>query len=355
MMSRRYQPKRKPAGLSPGTPVYSGPERTDQVRLTVMDYDGDHLTETPIDDIQVCLAMRDTSTVTWIDVDGVHQTEVLARLGEHYGLHPLTIEDIVNTTQRPKIETFPDYIFIVCRMLRVDPQTDQVDNEQISLILGRNFVMSFQEHAGDVFDPVRERLRHGKGRLRKSGADYLAYALLDAVVDNYFLAVEHYSERLEDLEARTMDNPSPELLQEIHHVKREMLLVRRAVWPLREVIGVVLREESDLIQRGTRIYLRDVHDHTIQVAEIVESFRDELTGLQDLYLSNLSHRMNEVMKVLTIIATIFVPLTFVAGVWGMNFKYMPELESRWGYPLAWAVFVAITVTMLAYFRRKRWL
>jgi magnesium transporter len=353
-MSRLYEPKRKMAGASPGTLVYSGRERTDQVRLMVMDYDGDRLTELPIEDLDVCLAMRDTSTVTWIDVDGVHQTDVLARLGEHYRLHPLTLEDIVTTSQRPKIETFPDYVFIVCRMLRVDPQTGQVDSEQISLILGRNFVMSFQERAGDVFDPVRERLRHGKGRIRSSGADYLAYALLDAVVDNYFLVIEQYSEQIEELEARLVDNSSTDLLQAIHRVKREMILVRRAVWPLREVIGVVLRDESDLFQKATRLYLRDVHDHTIQVAEVVESFRDELTGLQDLYLSNLSHRMNEVMKVLTVISTIFVPLTFVAGVWGMNFRFMPELGWRWGYLGAWLVFIAIAGVMVGYFRRKRW-
>jgi magnesium transporter len=287
-------------------------------------------------------------------VDGVHQTDVLARLGEHFGLHPLTLEDIVSTSQRPKIETFPDYVFIVCRMLRIDPATSRIESEQISLILGRNFVMSFQERAGDVFDPVRERIRLGKGRIRKLGPDYLAYALLDAVVDNYFLVVEKYGEQVEELEGQLLGEPSSDLLRAIHQIKREMILVRRAVWPLREVIGVVLRDESDLIQPGTRLFLRDVHDHTIQVAEVVETFRDVLTGLQDLYLSSLSHRMNEVMKVLTVISTIFVPLTFVAGVWGMNFQHMPELAWRWGYLGAWGVFVAIGGLMVAYFRRKRW-
>jgi magnesium transporter len=353
-MTRLYHPRHKKAGQPPGTLVYSGRERTDQVRLMVIDYDDGHLTEMPVENLEDCLALRDTSSVTWIDVDGVHQTDVLARLGEHYGLHPLTLEDIVSTSQRPKIETFPDYIFIVCRMLRADPTTGQVESEQISLILGRNFVMSFQERAGDVFDPVRERIRHGKGRIRKLGADYLAYALLDAIVDNYFLIVEQYAEQVEELEARIVDDPSADLLRDIHQVKREMILVRRAVWPLREVIGVVLRDDSDLIQPGTHLFLRDVHDHTIQVAEVVDSFRDVLTGLQDLYLSNLSHRMNEVMKVLTVISTIFVPLTFVAGVWGMNFQHMPELVWRWGYLGAWVVFIVIGGLMIGYFRRKDW-
>ncbi len=354
-MTRLYHPRHKKAGQPPGTLLYAGRDRTDQVRLMVMDYDDGQLTEMPVENLEDCLALRDTSTVTWIDVDGVHQTDLLARLGEHYGLHPLTLEDIVSTSQRPKIETFPDYIFIVCRMLRVDPGTDQVESEQISLILGRNFVMSFQERAGDVFDPVRERIRHGKGRIRKAGADYLTYALIDAIVDNYFLIVERYAEQVEELEAQLLADPSPAVQRAIHQVKREMLLVRRAVWPLREVIGAILRDESDLIKKGTRLFLRDVHDHAIQVAEVVETFRDVLTGLQDLYLSNLSHRMNEVMKVLTVISTIFVPLTFVAGVWGMNFRQMPELGWRWGYLGAWAVFLAIGAVMLAYFRRKRWL
>jgi magnesium transporter len=353
-MTRLYHPRRKQAGQAPGTLVYSGRDRTEQVRLMVMDYDESGLREIPVKTLEECLALRDTSTTTWIDVDGVHQTDVLAQLGEHYGLHPLTLEDITSTSQRPKIETFPTYIFVVCRMLRVDPQTNLIDSEQISLILGRNFVMSFQERAGDVFDPVRERLRHGKGRIRKAGADYLAYALLDAVVDNYFLVIERYADQVEELEDRIVDNPSPELLHDIHRVKREMILVRRAVWPLREVVSVVLRDESDLIQPNTQLFLRDVHDHALQVADMVETFRDVLTGLQDLYLSNLSHRMNEVMKVLTVISTIFVPLTFVAGVWGMNFRHMPELGWRWGYLGAWVVFGAISALMIGYFRRKRW-
>lgn len=354
-MSRLYQPKRKKAGQSPGTLVYSGRERTDEVRIKVFDYDGDHLAEFAVENLDDCLALRDEPSVTWIDVDGVHQTEVLARLGKHYGVHPLTLEDIVSTSQRPKVETFPEYLYLVCRMLRVDPATGVVDNEQISLVLGRNFVLSFQERAGDVFDPVRDRLRQGKGRIRTAGADYLAYALLDAVVDNYFVVVEKYAEQVEDLEARILEDPSTDLLRAIHHAKREMILVRRAVWPLREVVGVIQRDESDLVQDATRIFLRDVQDHTLQVAEVVDTFRDVLTGLQDLYLSNLSHRMNEVMKVLTVISTIFVPLTFVVGIWGMNFRIMPELDWRWGYAGAWVVFGLIAVVMLLYFRRKRWL
>jgi len=293
--------------------------------------------------------------VTWINVDGIHQVEILERLGEYFGLHPLVVEDILNTDQRPKVEDFGDYIFIVLKMFYYDDSADEIVTEQISLTLGPTLVISFQEREGDVFNPIRERIRSEKGRIRKMGADYLAYVLVDSIVDSYFIILEKLGEKIEDLEEELVTDPRPETLQTIHNLKREMIFLRKSVWPLREVVSGLERGESPLIQESTGIYLRDVYDHTIQVIDTVETIRDMLSGMLDIYLSSVSNRMNEVMKVLTIIATIFIPLTLIAGIYGMNFRYMPELEWPWAYPMLWLIMLAIGVLMLIYFRRKRWL
>jgi magnesium transporter len=264
-------------------------------------------------------------------------------------------EDIVNTEHRPKLEDFDAYLFVVLKMLRFDAGQASIHTEQVSLVLGSGFVLSFQEQEGDVFDDVRQWLRENKGRLRTMGADYLAYALLDAVVDSYFAILENLGEQIELLEEELINRPSPDTLSRIHHFKREMILLRKAIWPLREIIGGLQRVGSPLIQNGTAIFLRDIHDHTIQIMDTIETFRDVLSGLLDLYLSSISHRMNEVMKVLTIIATVFIPLTFVAGVYGMNFEYMPELHWRWSYPVLWLIMLGIAAGMMIYFRRRQWL
>jgi magnesium transporter len=253
------------------------------------------------------------------------------------------------------LEDFGDYIFVVLKTFSYNHQSDELEPEQISLILGPSFVVSFQEREGDVFNPIRERIRSNKGRIRRMGADYLAYSLLDSIVDHYFIVLEQVGEEVEFLEEELVTNPTPETLQTIHNLKREMLFLRKSVWPLREVIGALERGESSLIKESTGIYLRDVYDHTIQVIDTIETFRDMISGMLDIYLSSVSNRMNEVMKVLTIIATIFIPLTFIAGIYGMNFQYMPELEWRWGYPMVWVVMLAIGVLMLIYFRKKDWL
>jgi magnesium transporter len=354
-MTRLYRRRSAGVGDPPGSLTALGDVSDEQVSITIMDYDADQYRERPVTELAECEALRDHSGVLWIDIDGVHDTDLLKQLGAIYGLHGLTLEDIFHTGQRPKFEEYPDYLYVVCRMMHRDADSGAFHSEQISLVLGRNFVISFQEHAGDVFDPVRTRIRHGQGRIRRAGADYLMYALLDAVVDNYFVVIEGYADRIEQIETRALTETGPELLHSIHEAKQDLIEVRRAVWPLREAIGSLMRDETPLVRRETHVFLRDVHDHTIQVAEIVETSRDLLTGLQDVYLSNLSHHMNEVMKVLTIIATIFVPLTFVAGIWGMNFDHMPELHWRWGYLGAWVIFVLIAAVMLIYFRRKRWL
>jgi magnesium transporter len=293
--------------------------------------------------------------VTWINVDGLHQVDVLEKLGNCYGLHSLVLEDILTTDQRPKMEDYGNYLYVVLQMIHDRGKGNRLEAEQVSLILGPNFLFSFQESPGDVFDPIRERLRSGKGRVRRMGADYLAYALLDAVVDYYFVILEKLGERIEVLEEILVTHPQTETLQEIHRLKREMIFLRKAVWPLREVISGLERGESSLVQKATQIYLRDVYDHVIQVMDSVETFRDMLSGMLDIYLSSISNRMNGIMKVLTVIATVFMPLTFLAGVYGMNFKYMPELEWRWGYPAVWCVMILVGMLMLLTFKKKRWL
>jgi magnesium transporter len=290
-----------------------------------------------------------------MNVDGLHQVEILEKLGECYGLHPLVLEDILNTDQRPKMEDYGEYIYIVLKALDYNDKSNEIETEQISLILGSNFVFSFQEREGDTFDPIRERIRNGKGRIRSMGADYLAYALVDSIVDNYFIILEKLGEKIEFLEDKLVSHPTPETLQTIHHLRREMIFLRKAVWPLREVINSLERGESSLVKESTRLYLRDVYDHTIQTIDTIETYRDMVSGMLDIYLSSVSNRLNSVMKVLTIIATIFMPLTFLAGVYGMNFKYMPELGWRWGYPLIWLIMVGIGVLMLIFFRKKKWL
>ena len=344
----------KKAGLPPGTLVHVGERKTEETRITLIDYDKEQFQEREVKEIEECLPFKDKPTMTWINIDGIHKVEVIDKIGAHFKLHPLLLEDIVNTEQRPKIEDSEDYLFIVLKMLYYDKRDNEIKTEQVSLILGHNYVISFQENVGDVFDPVRERIRKGKARIRKMGSDYLAYALMDAIVDSYFLILEGIGERVEDIEEELVGNPTTETLQEIHKLKRDMIILRKSIWPLREVINGMLRTESKLIKKQTGIYLRDVYDHTIQVIDTVETLRDMVSGMLDIYLSSISNRMNEVMKVLTIIATIFIPLTFIAGIYGMNFRYMPELELRWGYFAVWLVMIAIGISMLFYFRRKKW-
>ncbi|NIM04979.1 MAG: magnesium/cobalt transporter CorA [Armatimonadetes bacterium] len=345
----------KKIGLPPGALVHVGEKRTETVRISVLDYDEHHIEEKTQSTLDECLAFKDKPTVTWIDVTGLHDVKILERLGACYGIHPLVLEDILNTGQRPKLEDFGEYLFVVLKMLHHNVGKDELVSEQVSLILGSNFVISFQEAEGDVFDPVRGRIRNAKGRIRKVGADYLAYALLDAIVDNYFVVLEKLANRIEQVEEELVARPTLDTLQTIHKLKREMIFLRKSIWPLREVISGFQRLESSLICKDTEIYLRDVYDHAIQVMDTIESFRDILAGMLDTYLSSVSNKMNEVMKVLTIIATVFIPLTFVAGIYGMNFKYMPELEWHWSYPMVWGVMGAVAISMVVFFRKKGWL
>jgi magnesium transporter len=343
------------AGASPGTLVHIGEQKTDAVRISIIDYDENNFLEKDVASIEDCFSFRDTATVTWINIDGVHDPKIVERLGAHFGLHPLIQEDIMNTTQRPKLEDMNESLYVLARMLEFDPATNEVGTDQLSLVVGRNFVISFQERPGDEFGPVRDRIRRGKGRIRKSGPDYLAYALLDAMVDHYFIILERLGERVELLEDELVSDPRKETLHVIHTLKREMIFLRKSVWPLREVVSGLERSESDLIQQSTAVFLRDLYEHTVQVIDNVETLRDMLSGMLETYLSSISNRMNEVMKVLTIISTIFIPLTFIAGVYGMNFEHMPELKWRFGYFAILGFMIAVGLALAAFFKRKKWL
>ncbi len=345
----------KKPGMSPGTLVHVGEKRAETINITRIEYNQSGISEQKLNDISELVPVeKDSDVVTWVNIDGLHDLSLMETIGNLFGIHSLVMEDIVNTTQRPKIEDFEDYLFITLKMFYLD-DSDQIEAEQISIILGRNYVLSFTENTRDSLNMIKDRLRKGKGKIRKSGGDYLTYALLDVVVDNYFIALDYYNKTIDSLEDEIIETPQPETLQSIHAAKRELIFFHRQIWPLREIMGQLKKGDLPPVQATTQIYLADVYDHLTQVLETTESFRDILSGLQDLYLSNISYKMNEVMKVLTIIATIFIPLTFIAGVYGMNFNYMPELKWHWAYFTVWGVMIAIGGGLLYYFRKKRWL
>src|SRR4030066_1376027 len=354
-MPKLVKKRSKKTGLPPGALIHIGDKKTENVEITLIDYDEAQYQEREIKKIEECFPFKDKPVVTWLNINGIHDAEIMEKIGEYFGLHPLLLEDIMNTDQRPKIEDFGDYIFIILKMIYNNEKKNEIEIEQVSLILGLNFVISFQEKEGDVFNSIRERIRRGKGKMRKSGADYLAYSLMDAIVDSYFLILERTGEKIEEMEEKLIANPTPKTLQGIHNLKRDMIFLRKSVWPLREVISGLERTESSLIEESTGIYLRDVYDHSIQVIDTIETFRDMISGMLDIYLSSISNKMNEVMKLLTIIATIFIPLTFIAGIYGMNFAYMPELQWRWGYFGVLFIMAVVSITMLIYFRKKKWL
>lgn len=345
----------KKVGMAPGSLVYVGEKKIEEPIITLFDFDEERVTERRVDHIDECIPLKDTKAVSWINIDGIHNTKLIDEIGKGFGLHPLVCEDLLNTHQRSKVEEYDDYIFLVLKMIFYDEEEGDIRMEQISLILGKRYVLTFQEMPGDVFDGVRERIRKSRGKVRKESCDYLAYALLDAIVDNYFIVMEKISERVERLEGRVAVNPTAADLSEIHKLKNRMTFLRRAIWPLREIVGSLLKNGSKIIDEKLEPYLRDLYDHALQVTDAIDMFRDMLSGLQDVYLSSVSNRMNEVMKVLTIFASIFIPLTFIAGVYGMNFEFMPELKWRMGYPLVLLIMFSVAVVMLIFFWRKRWL
>ncbi len=354
-MPRHFSKGTKKKGLPPGSLVYEGEAREGRPRITLIDYNESALTEKTVETVEECFPFRESPTVTWINIDGIHDVGIVEKIGEKFGIHPLVLEDIVTAGQRPKMEEFEDHLFVVARMLSFRDSSQEIISEQVSFIVGKGYVITLQERQGDVFDPIRERLRSGKGRIIKQGSDYLAYALIDVIIDNYFTILEKIGDRVETMDDDIVTDPEPDTLQEIQKIKHEMIFLRRSVWPMREVVNGMERIESPLIMKQTRPYLRDLYDHTIQVMDSIDSLRDIVSGLLDIYLSSVSNKMNEVMKVLTIIATIFIPITFIAGIYGMNFEFMPELKFKWAYPSIWGLIIVVSIIMLAYFRKKRWL
>jgi magnesium transporter len=355
-IKRIIRPKPKRVGLAPGTLIYTGEKAEKPINISVIDFKGDSFEESESKSIEEIFQLKKTESVSWINIDGIHDIKQIEKIGKEFNVHPLVLEDILHIIQRPKLENYENYIFIVVRMFIYNPESSEIKNEQVSLILGNNYLLTFQEDIGDVFDSVRDRLRKGGLKIRNSGPDYLAYALIDAIVDSYFHILEKIGEEIEELEESLVSNPKKEILQKVHQLRRDLILLRKSVWPLREVLSQMQRNEKDLIQKSTEIYLRDVYDHTIQVIDTIESYRDMVVGMMDVYLSSISNRMNEVMKVLTIIATLFIPLTFLAGVYGMNFEHFPELNWRWMYPWGFWVFVIIIAgLMLGYFKNKKWM
>jgi magnesium transporter len=325
------------------------------VRITRTRYGASFAEEPQEIAVEDCTPEANSEQVVWYTVDGVHDVELLQRLGNCFGIHPLVLEDIANTSQRPKLEEFDDCIFVALKMIGYELSHDKLRTEHVSIIFGKGYVLAFLEDPGDVFEPVRQRVRTGKGRIRKLGADYLAYALVDAIVDNYFEVLEKLSEGIEELEEEVVDAPTSSTLRTIHVTKRQLILLRRAVWPLREAVNALVRDELELVTGDTRIFLRDLYDHTIHVIDTVETLREMVAGMMEVYLSSVSNKLNQVMKVLTVISSIFIPLTFIVGVYGMNFDYMPELRLRWGYWAVWGVMLAVAGGLLALFRRKEWI
>jgi magnesium transporter len=345
----------KKAGMPPGTLIHVGERKADFVRLSILNFDEKGYEEKEIKTIEECFSYKDKPSITWINIDGLHDVEIIAKIGNEFNLHPLIMEDILHTNQRPKMDDFDNYLFIVLRMLYYDHIENEIISEQLSLILWNNLVISFQETTGDIFEPVKERIRKDKGRIRKMGPDFLLYALIDAVVDNYLIVLENINERVEDLEEELISRPEPRTLESIHNFKRELIFLKKALWPLRDLIGTLERGETELIQEKTTIFFKDVYDHTIHMIDTVETYRDLVSGMMEVFLTSVSNRMNEVMKMLTIIATIFIPLTFIAGVYGMNFNNMPELTWHYGYYMILFVMLIVALNMLIWFKRKDFL
>jgi magnesium transporter len=350
-----FRKKKVAPGSPPGTLVFTGEKKREDVSVNLIEYKGTQVTEhkvTATDELSKCTK---PGTISWIDVEGIHDVPVIQKLGEALNLHPLVMEDILNVEQRAKMEDYENYVYIVLKMFHLKNDNRDIIPEQVSIILAKNYVVTFQEGIeGDTFHEIRDRIRNSKGVITKMTSDYLIYTLIDSIIDSYFSILETLGERIENLEIELINNPVKGTLTNIYSLKRELLYLRKTVWPLREAISRLERGESNLITKNTHIYLRDVYDHTINVLDTLETYRDMLSGMLDIYLSSISNRLNEVMKILTIITTIFIPLSLISGIYGMNFKFMPELEWPYGYPVILSVMFIIALFMVMYFKRKKW-
>ena len=353
-MAKIVRRRNKP-GSSPGQLSFVGEKKSEQIIISSISYNESSVEEAVHESIDSAINAIQPGHVTWINIDGLHDVQIIETVGNHLGIHPLVLEDIVHTTQRPKVEIYDSNIYAVMKMITFNETSSEVEIEQVSLVLGKGWVLSFQEKPGDVFDAVRNRLRPPGARIRKMSADYLLYALLDVIVDYYFVTLEKIGDVMDDLEDEITDDPSKQTPLKLRDVKHNLIRVRRSTWPVRELLSQLERDESPLISKQTRPFIRDAYDHAVQVIDIVESLRDVLGSLMDLYMTGVSNRMNDIMKVLTIIGTIFIPLTFIAGIYGMNFENMPELHTQNGYFISLGIMGAIALVLLFFFRKKDWL
>lgn len=344
------------SGLPPGSLIHVGETHESETRISVIDYSKVNIKEQQIQSVEEILQYKDCDTITWMIIEGLANVDIVERIGETFDIHQLVLEDILNTHQRPKFEDHDDYLFIVLKYLQSDNEPFTLIYEQVSLLVFQNFVIVFKEKKDDLFKPILQRIKTSKGRFRNLGADYLAYTILDTIVDQKFTLIDSLDDAITTVEESLLGyEPTQDTLNTIQRLKREIINIRRHVSPLRELMAGMLRSESELIHEKTHIYLRDVADHVMRALELIESYRDILSGLLDIYISSVSNKMNEVMKVLTVFASIFIPLTFLAGIYGMNFEYMPELKWKWAYPTIWVAFIAIPAILLIYFKKRKWL
>jgi magnesium transporter len=351
---------KKKRGISPGSLIFTGEQKTSSVSISLFNYNTSCFEEKSISDVNELIQYKENSDVTWINITGLHDTELLEKVGSIFEIHPLVLEDVLNVYHSPKIEDYEQFLFLVIKMIGINNQTGKMSIEQISIITGKNFIITFQEQEGDVFDTIRDRIRTAKGRVRKYREDYLAYRLLDSIIDNYFVVLENVDERIEEIEDQIIKQPDDSSLEKIHNLRKELIKLRRAASPLRDIIFTIEKEKFHFIQKPTYIFLRDLNDHIKQIIDTIENYREIINGLLDLYLSNASHKMNEVVKLLTIISTIFIPLTFIVGIYGMNFSTntskwnMPELQWAFGYPFVMGLMLVIAVLLVIFFKRKHW-
>ncbi|MEI6707743.1 MAG: magnesium/cobalt transporter CorA [Methylococcales bacterium] len=354
-MSESLSSSSKKSGLAPGTLVHVGEVHEHEHSIIMMNYNSTKLEKRTINSIEELLPYKITDSVTWVIIDGLKDIAIVDAIGQHFDIHPLVLEDILNTNQRTKFEEYPDYLYFVIKATSLHKGSFNIEYEQISILVLKNFVFTFMEKPDELFYPILNRLNNEDGHLRNSGSDYLAYVIMDTVVDEYFTLQDAFDELIEFIEDDLLTHPSVETLVTIQKIRRELIFLRKTVSPLRELLAAIRRSESPLFDDRTKRYFADIYDHSIRIIEAVESYRELISGMLDIYLSSVSNKMNETMKFLTVFASIFIPLTFIAGVYGMNFEYMPELKWKWSYPILWSVFIGIAVSLLFYFKKKKWL
>lgn len=354
-MARFLKNSSESSGNVPGAPVFIGTQKVDKAVIRVIDFNSDLYEELNLDDVEDLQRFVESETVSWISVYGLHDIDLIKKLGEIFSLHPLVLEDIVNTGQRPKFEEYDNELFMVLKMLRFDKENEVVQSDQLSIIVGKNYLISFHEKPIDVFQPVRDRIRKHRGRIRISGSDYLAYAMLDTIVDNYIISIEAIGSRIEDLEEAVLDDPSDEVLNQITSYKREINYLRKSIRPARELIIGFAKSDTDMVTDKTIPFLKDLQDLSSQATEALDSYREMLSDQLGIYNTSVGNKLNEIMKVLTIFAAIFIPLTFVAGIYGTNFEYLPELKFKYSYFIFWGIMITVAGLMVRFFRRKGWM